>query len=68
MGLWNILESTQTTKKVYLEVQIQPSAYTLHRAVLTLLTFSARVRYPLRDGNWSDRQDQTAIPVRAPGH
>jgi hypothetical protein len=36
--------------------------------VLTLLTFSVRVRYPLRDGSWSDRQDQRAIPVGAPCH
>ena len=41
---------------------------TLCWAVLTLLTFSVRVRYPLRDGSWSDRQDQRAIPVGAPCH
>jgi hypothetical protein len=37
-------------------------------AVLTLLTFSERVRYPLRDDSWNDRQDQRAIPVGAPCH
>jgi hypothetical protein len=44
------------------------SAATLCWAVLTWLTFSVRLRYPLRDGSWSDRQDQRAIPAGAPFH
>lgn len=34
-------------------------------ALLMLPAFSARVQYPLRGDNWSDHQDQKAIPAGA---
>jgi hypothetical protein len=37
-------------------------------AALTFLDSLMPVRYPLRDGSWSDRQDQRAIPIGAPCH
>jgi hypothetical protein len=62
------LENREFSRAASFESNSFPTLHTAtHRwAVLTLLTFSVRVRYPLRDGSWSDRQDQRAIPVGAP--